>query len=128
MILDLYDPKPGPEEDSSRPRLRVIPRGPRVSFSLPEDPETTWYVRLGAVIVGVVATGLGVGMILFTAANLKGFYERVDADDLARAQARARARAAQEAAVRPGPPGSINVSISAQPPKPPPPPPPQPSN
>ena len=107
MILDLYDTAPDPEEESGRPRLRLVPRGLNVAFSLPRDPETPWPLRISSVTVAIVLTTIGVTSILLTAAAMKHFYDKVDAQDAARAKARA-VKAAEAA---PRPDGAILLKL-----------------
>ena len=89
MILDLRDPPSDPPEEPTRPQLRLVPKGTRVMFRRPEDPEVPWTVRALGLLLGVVITGVALCMILLVAALLREVYETVDAQDAARAAARA---------------------------------------
>ncbi|HZE88603.1 MAG TPA: hypothetical protein VE404_03600 [Verrucomicrobiae bacterium] len=89
-MLDLHHPAPDDAGDDGRPALRLVPRGPRVSFRWIEDPRTPWPIRALAITLGVLLTTVGVGSILYTGALLKEYYDKVDAMDRAHAAARAR--------------------------------------
>jgi len=109
-MLDLDDPKPEEPEDKGRPKLRLVPKGPPVSFRAVEDPETPWGVRAIAFLLAVLLTTVGVVSILATAALLKEYYDRVDAMDLARAEAAAKRKAIEELA-RPREDGAIMLGL-----------------
>lgn len=117
-MLDLDDPKHEDSEEGGSPRLRLVPKGPRVAFRWVEDPETPWHVRAIALVLALILSIVGVSTILQTAALLKEYYDRVDAIDQARALARARERAAREAAARPRSDGAILLSLPGEPRKP----------
>ncbi len=109
-MLDLYDPKPDPPDEEGRPSLRLVPKGPRVSFSRPGDPETRWTVRVASIFLGLVISGIGLAFILLTAALLKQMYENVDALDAAVKAERTR-RSTTEAPARNRGDGAIVLTM-----------------
>jgi len=132
-MLNLNDPPPDKPEDPKK-RLRLVPRWPDVRFRRPEDPEIPWHIRLMGILIAVVISAVALAGIVTLATLLKNVYDKVDANDRARAEraAEARARAAEEEAraeeMKNSPAGKIPVSISTKPPDPKaPPPPPKPA-
>jgi len=114
-MLDLDDPMPEEPDEGGSPRLRLVPKGPKVAFRRIENPETSWQVRAIGLLLALLLSIVGVSAILQTAALLKEYYDRVDAIDQARALARARERAAREAASRPRGDGAIVLSLPGEP-------------
>lgn len=122
-MLNLIDPPPDPPEDGKQ-RLRLVPRWPDVRFRRPEDPEIPWRVRLAGILIAVIISAIAVAGIVTLATMLKDVYDRMDANDRARAEraAEAAARKAEEERraeeLRSAPAGKIPVSISDKPPDP----------
>jgi hypothetical protein len=100
-MLNLTDPPAPPPEE--HPHLRLVPKGPPVSFRIPQDPEVPWPIRAVAILLGVVISATVVTGILFFGAFIKYVYDSIDAAE--------KARAAEGRAAPRGPEGSINIVI-----------------
>lgn len=110
-MLDLFDPAPDDPGDEGKPSLRLVPRGPRVSFRWVEDPRTPWPIRALSVALALLLTTVGVSTILYTAGLLKKYYDQVDAMDRAHAAARAKAAAERQQVERLKASGGIVIGL-----------------
>lgn len=104
-MLNLNEPPPPPPPGKARPRLYLVPRMPRVVFSIPTDPEIPWYRKLiWGTLAMIITVAAATGIILF-AALVKHMYDTVGA------------RSARPPAGQTAPEGTIPLSLSERPPE-----------
>lgn len=110
MKLGLEDPPSPPPEHEGRPDLRLVPKGPPVSFRVPQDPEVSWQVRAVAIALGILISAGVVGGIFLFGSFVKHMYDTVEA--------RRQAEAARKRAAQKPDDGTIKVVIPKDQPKP----------